>query len=202
MEQAPPSGTSRPRRPGRPPSEAARLRVLEAAGRILAEDGLGRLTVDRVSLASGVGKPTIYRHWANAQELAMAAFMAAPQPRYAAPRSRTARAALQAHLAGVAAAFDTPRGRQLTLTMAAADPGSELYKAFRNQVILRSRSTGRELLERGVASGELRPPPDPEVALDALYGPLFYRLLSGHAPVSGDFTRRLVDLLLDGLGVR
>jgi len=39
-------------------------------------EGFGRLTVETVSARSRVGKPTIYRYWANASEIAMAALMA------------------------------------------------------------------------------------------------------------------------------
>ena len=78
MSQTPNSTPTPRRRPGRPPSDAARHAILEAAHRILMTDGLGRLTIERVAAEAGVGKPTIYRTWTNAQELAMAAFMAQP----------------------------------------------------------------------------------------------------------------------------
>jgi AcrR family transcriptional regulator len=195
-----PASSSSGRRPGRPPSDAARQRVLDAACRILADEGLGRLTIERVALASGVGKPTIYRTWANAHELAMAAFLAGPQVEFARPRTRSARKALAAHLAAVIVAFGSIRGRQITLTMASADPESELAKAFRNQVILKSRDLGRGLLLQGVQSGELRPIADIDTVLDMIYGPLFYRLLAGHLPLQPGFAQRIVDTLCEGIG--
>jgi AcrR family transcriptional regulator len=187
------------RRPGRPPSAEARRRVLEAARHILASEGVGRLSIERVSDRAGVGKPTIYRTWANAQELAMAAFMDTPMEQPAPSRSRSLRAALVHHLTAMSESFDTARGRQITLMMASADPNSELAKAFRNQVIQQSRRTGGQLIERGIASGELRRPPDLEVALDMIYGPIFYRLLAGHASFKPEFIKALVDLLFQGL---
>ena len=39
---------------------------------------------------------------------------------------------------------------------------------------------------RGIASGELREGLDPDIALDALYGPLYHRLL---LPYDGDAVR-------------
>jgi AcrR family transcriptional regulator len=187
------------RRPGRPPDAEARQRVLDTARRILATEGIGRLSIDRVAEQAGVGKPTIYRSWANAQELAMAAFMAEPMDLPGPSRARSLRGALVHHLTALSRSFDTARGRQVTLMMAAADPGSELAKAFRNQVIQQSRRTGALLIERGVQSGELRRPPDMDVALDMIYGPIFYRLLAGHAGFTADFVDALVDLLLRGL---
>ncbi len=187
------------RRPGRPPNAEARRRVLEAARHILATEGIGRLSMDRVAERAGVGKPTLYRTWANAQELAMAAFMAEPLEQPQPSRSRSLRVALVHHLTAMSQSFDSARGRQITLMMASADPESELAKAFRNQVIQQSRRTGALLIERGIQSGELRRPPDMEVALDMIYGPIFYRLLAGHASFKVEFISALVDVLIRGL---
>jgi len=187
------------RRPGRPPNAEARRRVLDAARHILATEGIGRLSMDRVAERAGVGKPTLYRTWANAQELAMAAFMEEPLEQPQPSRSRSLRVALVHHLTAMSQTFDSARGRQITLMMASADPESELAKAFRNQVIQQSRRTGALLIERGIQSGELRRPPDIEVALDMIYGPIFYRLLAGHASFKVEFISALVDVLIRGL---
>lgn len=187
------------RKPGRPPSEAARSAVLATAYRIVMSEGLGRLTIERVAAESGVSKPTIYRTWTNAQDLAMAAFMAQPQSEAPPSRASSARSVLRAHLRGVIEAFATPRGRQITLTMACADPESELAKAFRNQVILKSRDAGRRLIERAIVSLEIRPDIDVEAVLDMLYGPLFFRMLTGHQPLSPRLAEHLVETLFDGV---
>lgn len=189
------------RKPGRPPSETARRSVLETAYRILMSEGLGRLTIERVAAESGVSKPTIYRTWTNAQDLAMAAFMAKPSTDAPVSRAASAQAALHTQLRGVIAAFATQRGRQITLTMASADPESELAKAFRHQVILKSRETGRQLVERAMASSEIRSDIDIETVLDMLYGPLFFRLLTGHQPLSPQLAEHLVGTLFAGVGV-
>lgn len=194
-----PPATPAKRKPGRPPSEAARRAALDTAYRIVMSEGLGRLTIERVAAESGVSKPTIYRTWTNAQDLAMAAFMAQPQADAPASRASSARSMLRAHLRGVIEAFATHRGRQITLTMASADPESELAKAFRNQVILKSREAGRQLIERAVLAREIRPEVEVEAVLDMLYGPLFFRLLTGHQPLSPQLAEQLVETLFDGV---
>lgn len=188
-----------PVRRGRPPDEAARQHVLATAYRLLVDEGLGRLTIERVAGESGISKPTIYRSWANAQELAMAAFLAVPDDSGQQPKGRSVRKALVAHLSSVARMFNTPRGRQLTLTMASADPQSELSKAFRNQIILKSRETGRLILQRAIEAREIRSPESLEAVLDMIYGPLFYRLLAGHLPVDDTLAEQIVSVLWNGL---
>jgi AcrR family transcriptional regulator len=180
------------RRPGRPPSAEARERALRAAHEILMEEGFGRLSIEAVAARSGVGKPTLYRNWANAQELALAALVANPLPE-AQAEGATARARLSAQMRGLVTAFATTRGRQVALALASADPQSEFTKAFRNKVILASRETGRTILEGAIASGEIEPPPDLEVLLDMIYGPVFYRLLVGHQPLDTALADAIVE---------
>lgn len=192
-----------PPKRGRPRSEAARRAILDAAYEILLDVGLGRLTIEAVAARAGVGKPTIYRSWANAQELAMAALMAAPAPPDAADAGgQGAIDALRAHLAHVLRVFATPRGRQITLTMAAADEKSEIARAFRNQIILKMRDTGRQLLTEAEERGEVAPIADLDAALDALYGPIFYRILAGHRQLTPDFGDAILSIVLDGVARR
>lgn len=187
------------RRPGRPRDLAARSKILEAAYGLLMEQGLGRLTVEAVAARAEVGKPTIYRYWANAQELAMAALLVRPPAVDPAKIGHTAAAELSAQVGGVIAAFATPRGRQIALIMAAAEGESELSKAFRNQVILGCREAGRAILLGAAKRGEIVLKDDIETVLDTLYGPIFYRLLAGHLPIDKAFGEGVVALVMRGL---
>ncbi len=185
---------------GRPPSVEARDRALRAAYEILTTDGFGRLSIEAVAARSGVGKPTIYRNWANAQELAMAALVANPMPEVQAD-GVTAQTRLTAQMRGLVMAFSTTRGRQVALALASADPESEFTKAFRNKVILASRETGRSVLEAAIANGEIIQPPDLEVLLDMIYGPVFYRLLVGHRPLDLQFAEAIVITAFQGVAI-
>ncbi|CAN7270744.1 TetR-like C-terminal domain-containing protein [Rhizobium sp. LjRoot98] len=188
-------GNTESRKRGRPPSEAAQRRALQAAHDILMTEGFGRLTVEAVAARSGVGKPTIYRSWANAQELAMAALLVNTMPEVEA-KGATAEVALRAQMRGLVTAFASTRGRQITMALAAADPESEFTKAFRNRVILSSRNAGRVILEQALARGEISQPPDLEALLDMIYGPVFFRLLVGHRPVSREFGDAIITTAL------
>lgn len=194
MSQASPP----PKKRGRPPSAEARQRALRAAHEILMAEGFGRLSIEAVAARSGVGKPTLYRNWANAQELALAALVANPLPE-AEAEGVTARARLLAQMRGLVTAFATTRGRQVALALASADPESEFAKAFRNKVILASRETGRRILEAAVASGEIVAPPDLEALLDMIYGPVFYRLLVGHRPLDAPFADAIVETVFQAV---
>jgi len=188
------------RKAGRPRNPASKEAVLKAAYDIVMNDGVGRLTIEKVASESGVGKPTIYRYWANAHELAMAAFMAQPQEEFNSPKG-SGQKRLRAHLRSVIKTFSNRRGRQITLTLASAEQESELSKAFRNQVILKSRETGRALLEQGIESGDIRIEIDVESTLDMLYGPIFFRLLAGHQPITQKLADEIVETVFSGIAI-
>lgn len=191
--------TAGPKRRGRPRSEAARASVLRAARTLLETSGPAAVTIERLAEHAGVGKPTIYRTWPNAQAVLMAALMPEAPAASRRPATADALALLRRQLRELAGRFSARSGRSVTLMLAAAEPDSELAKAFRHRVILAARDEGRRLLRQAVTDGALRRGIDLDVALDMLYGPLFLRVLLGHGPVDARFADRVVALALRGL---
>lgn len=190
MPRQAPSPTSR----GRPRDPRTRAAILAAARALLDRGGLTAVTIEAIAGKAGVSRPTIYRYWPNAPAVAMAAFLAASSAP-AAKTSRSPLAALRAQLHAVADAFAAPAGRSVAAMVAAAQSETELAKAFRNEFIARNRDAARLMLERCMAERLVAPPDDIDLALDLIFGPLFYRLLMGHAPI----TRGFVDQLLDAV---
>jgi AcrR family transcriptional regulator len=190
MSQAP-SSPSR----GRPRDPRTRAAILAAARALLDKGGLTAVTIEAIAAKAGVSRPTIYRYWPNAPAVAMAAFLEASGAPAAGKTSRSPLTALRAQLHAVADAFAAPTGRSVAAMVAAAQSETELAKAFRNEFIARNRDAARELLERCVAERLVAPPADIDLALDQIFGALFYRLLMGHAPI----TRGFVDQLLDAV---
>jgi AcrR family transcriptional regulator len=180
---------------GRPRDPRTRAAILAAARTLLERGGLTAVTIEAIAAKAGVSRPTIYRYWPNAPAVAMAAFLEASGAPAAGKTSRSPLAALRAQLHGVADAFAAPAGRSVAAMVAAAQSETELAKAFRNEFITSNRDAARLLLERCIAEQLFAPPADIDLALDLVFGPLFYRLLMGHAPI----TRGFVDQLLDAV---
>ena len=153
------------------------------------QEGFGRLTIEAVAAKSGVGKPTIYRNWANKSELAMASLLPEDEPESS--NANTLADTLTRQLETLVATFASTRGRQIALALASADPDSELTRAFRNRVILSSRDAGRDMVLSAVKREEISPPAALETVLDMIYGPILYRLLAGHEPLDADFAKSL-----------
>jgi AcrR family transcriptional regulator len=192
-------GATGSRRRGRPRSEKARRSIIKAAQALLADGGLGAVTMEAVAARAGVGKPTVYRWWPDRHAVAMAALMETELDKPVRSGGSSAIAALRAQLRAIAKRFATTTGRHVASMIAAAQTESELSKAFRNHFVLARRAEGKALLERAMQNREVRRDLDAEVALDLLYGPLFFRLLMGHAPLDEAFVDGVLDQALQGM---
>lgn len=181
---------------GRPRDPRIRSTILAAARALLERGGLTAVTIEAIAGKAGVSRPTIYRYWPNAPAVAMAAFLDASTPTASGPSSRSPLAALKAQLHAVADAFAAPTGRSIAAMVAAAQSETELAKAFRNEFIARNRDTARLLVERCIADRLVIAPADLDLALDLIFGPLFYRLLMGHAPITRGFVDQLLDVVI------
>jgi AcrR family transcriptional regulator len=188
--------SSTPPARGRPRDPRTRAAILVAARGLLERGGLTAVTIEAISQKAGVSRPTIYRYWPNAPAVAMAAFLETTGAADAARSPRTALAALRAQLHALADAFAAPAGRSVAAMVAAAQSETELAKAFRNEFIARNRDATRALLERCIAEKAVEPPEDMELTLDLVFGPLFYRLLMGHAPITRGFVDRLLETVI------
>jgi AcrR family transcriptional regulator len=184
---------------GRPRSETAKKAIIGAARELLAEGGPGAVTMDAVAARAGVGKPTVYRWWPDRHAVAMAALMESEATQSLEATNRSALPALRDQLRTIARRFVTNTGRHIASMIAASDPESELSRAFRNHFVLARRAEGKALLERAIEQKEIRANLDLEVALDLLYGPLFFRLLIGHAPLDEHFMDQVLDEFLRGM---
>lgn len=90
-------------------------------------------------------------------------------------------------------------GQLVRELVADAEGDRALAEDFGNRFFVHRRATGAATLEKGIVTGELRSDLDVDDALDALYGPLWLRLLVGHRPLSRAAADRVLDLVRPGL---
>jgi AcrR family transcriptional regulator len=186
---------------GRPRSERARLAVLAAAAELLVDRGLAAVSMDVVASQAGVSKATIYRWWPTKETLALDALYtewAAAQPFDVDTGSlRGDLLALLIPWAG--AASSRPYGRVIAALVSEAQTDPAFAVQYRQRVIQQRRDQARAILDRAIERGEIPPSTRTEVAIDLLYGPLYHRLLHGHAPLDDQFVQDVVDMALAGI---
>jgi len=194
------AGQTAPRR-GRPRSEKARLAILEAAAELLLVQGLSAVSIDAVAERAGVSKATIYRWWPTKESLALDALFnewaAARPPARDTGSLRGDLLSLMRPWAQLAAS--RPYGRVIAglITEAQMDPA--FAAEYRTRFVEPRREQGRVVFRRAIERGEIPADTKIEVALDMLYGPLYHRLLHGHAPLNDRFVRDVVDTALAGI---
>ncbi len=187
------------RTPGRPRSEQARAAILSSTLELLEELGFAELTIEAVAANAAVGKATIYRWWPNKAMLVADAFMSSVVRETRFPDTGSVREDLRAQMQRLAGIFRGPRGRIIRSLIGGGQSDPELIAAFSNRWLLPRRAEAFGILQRGIDRGQLPADIDRNMLLDTLYGPLYFRMLVGHGPLSNTFVDDVCDAVMSGV---
>ena len=172
-------------------------RILEAAADILTRHGAQSATIERIASHAGVARTTVYRHWESRGQLLMDAFemLTAPAPE---PATNNLRSGLITVLEELGWALtSSKRARMLPALIDAAERDAEVAELQTRHTQMR-REPMRKVIASAIERGELPDDLDLEIALDQLSGPLFYRRLVTHRPITTEFLAHLVDSAVAG----
>ena len=176
-----PDAAVRARAAGRPLDEAVDTAILNAAWRLLLEEGYSRLSIAGVAQAAKVGRPAIYRRYKDKSEL-VAAVIADKVANVPPIDTGTARDDLIAHLELARRRFTV----SLAGTLIVEERNHpELLEQFRREMIVPRRDSIAEALERGKERGEIRADLDTQIASHALMGSFIFSYLAGGRPPKG-----------------
>ena len=189
------------KRAGRPRDPDLDRAILDATIELLAEEGFARMSFEHVAARAGVGKPTIYRRWPTKVDLVKAA-LSRRSPERSTLGEGSVRDRLTRLLEDLCASVRAERTRRILAALVSEIPRHpELASAVREAFLAKRRRTAFALLREGIERGELRPDLDPELASDALVGPIMLRVLLSGGRVSTSIAAPLVDAFYDGWGV-
>lgn len=191
------------RAPGRPRSAEAEKAIIDAVLQLVAENGFDALSVEGVATRAGVGKGTIYRRWSGKQAMLVDALASVSEELPELPADGSVREGLVALVDTIRLSTqNSPAGRLLPRIMASVSQYPDVIDEYRRRVVERRSQRMRDLLARGVATGELRPDLDPDVAVTLLVGPILYIVMmrSTGPAIDRSTSERLVDGVLEGLG--
>ena len=173
--------------------------MLEAALAELAESGLARLSMESIARRAGVNKTTLYRRWGDWETLLADAMLARAEERVPIPDTGSLRDDLRALAEAVAADSRSPESQAVVRAVAAeAAPGTALLEAKRRFWAERFALDG-EVVQRAIARGEVGEDVDPQTAVEAVLGPLYFRLLVTGEELDDEFIGRIVDLVVAAL---
>lgn len=183
---------------GRPRCPEVHRKILTSVIDLLGEVGYAGLTMEAVAARAEVGKASLYRRWSGKAPLVMEALLEHFGTTLAFPETGSAVNDLLLQMRGVAELLSDKPGRMLGCLIACSHEDPELAGEF-HQFLQQRRKAAKAILARGQERGELRRDLDLEVTLDALYGPLHYRLLVTGAPLDAAFVTTLWEHVMNGL---
>ncbi|SEG85391.1 DNA-binding transcriptional regulator, AcrR family [Nonomuraea solani] len=193
------SGTARPA--GRPRSEKAEKAIIEATLDLIAEGmGVSELSIEAIAAKAGVGKTTIYRRWSNKEDLVVDALstLKAPLPPLA---GTSVRDDLVSLLDAMRQESGEARSRcVMNIAMGEADRYPRLMERFMKRAVEPRRRAMREVIERGIATGELRADLDVDMGMAIISGAMLWHTKWGPAgDLPADLPSRVVDVALSGM---
>ncbi|MFG3226755.1 TetR/AcrR family transcriptional regulator [Kitasatospora sp. NPDC048194] len=184
-------------------SERSRAAVLAAAHELVSEVGFGKLTIEAIAARAGVGKQTIYRWWPSKGAVVFDAFLAATGQGgdIALPDTGDLAADLRTVLRGSAGKLTDPALDRTYRALSAEilnDPA--LQAEYRTRLLDPLLEVTRDRFRTARETGRIPSDTDLDLAVELLYGPLYYRWMHQLGPLDHDHADRLVDAVLRALG--
>lgn len=202
MSPTMPRRPSRPSGPsaGRPRSAEAQRAVLNAARELFEEGGYSAATIDAIAVRSGVAKTTIYRWWPNRASLLVEVLAEVHTAAVPLPVATDPGRAIVAELRDAADAMNGLTGRLLSALLGEAQHDPEVAAELLDGLFYPRRATTARAIRRAQDNGTIRRDVPPDIAADLFFGPLFYRLLVRHGPVTKPFIMQVFRYAVEGLG--
>ncbi|MHA6531239.1 TetR/AcrR family transcriptional regulator [Paenibacillus sp. BAC0078] len=186
---------------GRPRNNEAEASILAASYDLLLEAGFGAVTVEKIAERAKVSKATIYKWWPNKAAVVMDGYLSAASARLPVPDTGSVQEDIRIHATNLTHFLCSREGKVITELIGEGQFDAGLAEAYRTRFFAPRRQEARQLLERGVARGELKEDLDIACSIDLMYGPIFYRLLITGDTLDGEFVDKLLALAFGGTGV-
>ncbi len=99
--------------------------------------------------------------------------------------------AIKVQMASLVETFSGNYGRIMAQIIAEGQADPDALASYRDRFIYPRRAAVKAILQKGIESGEFNPNLDPELVIEILYGPIYFRLLVGHLPLDRQFAEQL-----------
>ena len=183
---------------GRPRATAAVAHeaIIDATYELLHEKSVRELSIEEIATRAGVSKPTIYKWWPSKAALVIAMFDARVFEPLPVPVPDSAEATIRAQVANLVRQLDGFFGRMTSQIVAEGQSDAGLLREHLERYKERRLTFSFELIEGALARGEFKRHIEPNLLVDMIYGPIYYRFLFQHQPVTHEFGQSLVDQIM------
>ncbi|MFI5630756.1 TetR/AcrR family transcriptional regulator [Streptomyces sp. NPDC051664] len=157
-------------------SERSRRATLDAALALCTEKGYGRVTIEAIAARAGVSKKTIYRWWPSKSAVLLEAFTEALVDATPFVDTGDIAADIRTHVTGAVRLLSTPPfGPAYAGILSELHHDDELAETVRTQLIEPRFAEAVARLGRAQEQGQIPPGADLPLAVEMLYGPVYYR---------------------------
>lgn len=157
--------------------ERTKKLLMNATMELLSEIGYRSLTIDLITERAGVARSTLYRHWQNIPDLAIDSFDEAIGPNFPFPETDDIERDLTTLFKGLSKSLNrSVWGRALPALIEASHNDPKFHGLIK-KMHLERRKPAREMVNRAISRGELVSNTKVDRLLDAISGPLYFRLL-------------------------
>jgi AcrR family transcriptional regulator len=187
---------------------------MDAVYELLLEKSARGLTMEAVARRAKVGKPTLYKWWPSKAALILAMFherlagnsvagnTVAGNPDAGisgAPYSATAEQAIRARMQRLIAECNGLFGGVLADLIAEGQSDPAILDELHQRYLGPEKAAVLAEVEWGKQTGEFPAGTDSVLLVEAIFGPVYYRLLLRFAPLTGEYGDALIDQVLRGL---
>jgi AcrR family transcriptional regulator len=184
--------TAASRKAGRPRSEQSRQAILDATNKLLLHSPVRDISIEAIAKKAGVGKTTLYRWWPNKVAVILES-ISGPMNVIPAPVSGgSARDLLTKQLERFTRLSRGRGGKIVAELFAEAQGNPEMLTLFFQNFMLQHEEIIANIIEQGKQAGEFRASLDTALAVDMIYGSIFYRLMSNAEPIDQTFADSLI----------
>jgi AcrR family transcriptional regulator len=184
---------------GRPRSVEADHAILDAAFKLLVEQGYAGMSIEGVAAEAGVGKTTIYRRYPSKQEL-IVGVIERFDPVEGVFESGTTREQLATVLRRLIHFMVERHGSRMIGTLLAEERSNpELLAFFRERVTDPRMNLLRSVLRRAAQRGEVRPDADLDAVIHIVIGSVLALQLTGQEHPM-DWTERIAETIWQAIG--
>ncbi len=180
------------RKPGRPRSEESKQAILDACNKILLHMPVREVSIEAIAKKAGVGKTTIYRWWPNKVAVILEAISGPMGVLPASVSGGSARDLMVRQMERFSRLLRGRGGKVIVEVFAEVQGDKELLGLFYDSFMLQHEEILANIIAQGKESGEFRKDLDIPLAVDMIYGSVFYRLMSNTETLDQNFTDKLV----------
>jgi AcrR family transcriptional regulator len=176
-----------------------RAAVLEATLAELAEFGYRELSLESVARRAGVHKTTLYRRWGTREALLLDVFREIARQRAPIPDTGSLHGDLLRYARQITASVTTPEVSALAAAIASEGPNNPAFADMLRTFWAERFEVGAVMISRAIERGEVSAESDPKLTLEAVLGPIYFRLLVSGEKLDPRFIKRLVELVASAL---